>query len=552
MRAPLSRASSCSVLLPLVLFLSPAAAFRRSRKYEALASSEGWRVEPKGASKAEEAVCCCRSGLCGSPLDKNETDEYDIEYDIAVGKVLHCCKRKLKANGICGGNLFSNYKTKVADLSRTTSDTYDAGTCKPKLKKVDGCSVAVGAQCFDFSFTTRADVPRDTFLECKCQCKDGVPLGPRASCVAPPQVLHIIGDTHGDENYLFRSLLSTKALTVKNGILTWKENLTDNLEIVILGDVVDRGHLSKQNLITLKRLSEHEKWGPRLRLVMGNHEEMILSGDSRYASGDFDHDKIKKALFAKEGSEDYDLLEWLRSLPVAHFRQGLIMMHGGLERSSMLMMKQQLAGKGLPCETDGPACGAAVVMSLNAASRMYHHVLGIAWRAAGDKVGSIFGLEKPVMKTPESVRGALWFRGYAGIDHGANTRKTCRRVAQVADQLGVKAMVVAHCTHEMITEYCHNQVPVFATDTHTSDCAETGECDYKAHKKAHKHAIDIRKKQVPQSLRVKLGSQDDTPRYSICLSETRSAELHGAVVEVMCCPMLGGVVQKDFCRSELS
>jgi len=66
-------------------------------------------------------------------------------------------------------------------------------------------------------------------------------------------------------------------------------------------------------------------------------------------------------------------------------------------------------------------------------------------------------------------------------------------------------MVVAHSTHKKITKYLtKNRVPVYAVDTHFTDCYKTGECDFgitEAHQ-FHEGDISTDAKNVPQALRL--------------------------------------------------
>lgn len=47
-------------------------------------------------------------------------------------------------------------------------------------------------------------------------------------------------------------------------------------QVVVLGDMVDIGPKSKQNLLALMRLSQHPKWGGHLTVMMGNHEAAMF------------------------------------------------------------------------------------------------------------------------------------------------------------------------------------------------------------------------------------------------------------------------------------
>jgi hypothetical protein len=103
--------------------------------------------------------------------------------------------------------------------------------------------------------------------------------------------LFVIGDTHGSMRFLCQALLATGKFALDPGRVRdthfngvhWSTAPDDQFKVVITGDVVDRGHHDRKMLLMLKRLTEHPTHGHQLQLLLGNHEEMILQHDHRYA-----------------------------------------------------------------------------------------------------------------------------------------------------------------------------------------------------------------------------------------------------------------------------
>jgi hypothetical protein len=101
---------------------------------------------------------------------------------------------------------------------------------------------------------------------------------PLHSADDPPRIV-AIGDVHGAYAE-FTALLSSAGLV--DAALDWTGG---NTQLVVLGDVLDRGGESRQSLELLIRLSEQAaRVGGEAQLVLGNHEVMNLVGDLRYVT----------------------------------------------------------------------------------------------------------------------------------------------------------------------------------------------------------------------------------------------------------------------------
>lgn len=362
-------------------------------------------------------------------------------------------------------------------------------------------------------------------------------------------LLFVIGDSHGDKNYLVRCLLATGLFKLDQAAkdLVWNPGMyaETNFEVVILGDFVDRGIFSRECTLLLKALSENETWGRHLVVLMGNHESMMLRYRMKYAQeAGWSEDSRHEDLKATEGSQ-HDLVFWMRKRPVVHLSQGMLMMHGGLSKTVATAVLEDLEGS--ECQTAGQACGAAAMDFINAkASEHYervHQCVQASRRRRASKCEEnsggrpyVIGSERDKNLTVSWSRsggGVLWFRGYSKVKAGAGTQASCDEAVEVGAMLGAQAMAVAHTTHFEITEYCKGQVPVFACDTHYTDCTKDGECDFDTAFNFHDAAINQTAENVPQALKVEK-SVDGSRKFSRCLSRvTKSAEVVHSCYDMM-------------------
>lgn len=119
-----------------------------------------------------------------------------------------------------------------------------------------------------------------------------VPAGARAEPSNPPDRIVAIGDVHGAVDEL-ESLLRELELIDDSG--RWVA--TDTV-LVQTGDLVDRGAGTREVLDLMRRLEEEaEAAGSEVRILLGNHEVMALTGDYREVTPEI------YATFADESSE---------------------------------------------------------------------------------------------------------------------------------------------------------------------------------------------------------------------------------------------------------
>lgn len=119
---------------------------------------------------------------------------------------------------------------------------------------------------------------------------------------------YVIGDIHGCADELFT--LVNKVFDHANG---------DPFKIIFVGDYVDRGPDSKS---VVQYVMELQKNGHVA--LMGNHEDMILSGELMYAT---------QTLVSFNGTTTEPMppwaLEWMRNLPKYYEDDTIIVAHAG-------------------------------------------------------------------------------------------------------------------------------------------------------------------------------------------------------------------------------
>jgi bis(5'-nucleosyl)-tetraphosphatase (symmetrical) len=112
--------------------------------------------------------------------------------------------------------------------------------------------------------------------------------------------------------------------------------------LLFLGDLVNRG---PQSLAALRRV---QRLGDRALTVLGNHDLHLLAVAAGIRPQHAD-DTLQEILDAPDADQ---LLDWLRTRPLAHFEQGALFVHAGVlppwsvERTLELAreVEQQLAG----------------------------------------------------------------------------------------------------------------------------------------------------------------------------------------------------------------
>ena len=118
---------------------------------------------------------------------------------------------------------------------------------------------------------------------------------------------YVIGDIHGCHTELAELLDRID------------EHANGDYKIIFVGDYVDRGPDSKQVVEKIMRMQKHGHVA-----LMGNHEDMILSGELMYAT---------QTLVSFNGTTTQPMpdwaLDWMRSLPKYYEDDTIIVAHAG-------------------------------------------------------------------------------------------------------------------------------------------------------------------------------------------------------------------------------
>jgi hypothetical protein len=180
--------------------------------------------------------------------------------------------------------------------------------------------------------------------------------------------------------------------------------------LVVAGDAVDRGEQVTEILWLLHRLEqEAPAAGGRVHYLLGNHETMLLAGDTRYV-----HPRYA-AVAERLGVEvaelfgpDSEFGRWLRTRHAVVRIDELLFVHGGLPPA---LLEQDLS------------------------------------------LEEIDALDP----ADETLQQLLWYRGYhARYAAASEPRPTDEELDAILERYGVETIVVGHCLVDTITAVYHD------------------------------------------------------------------------------------------------
>ena len=136
----------------------------------------------------------------------------------------------------------------------------------------------------------------------------------------------VIGDIHGEYDYLLKLLRKTNVIDDKNNWI-WGHG-----HIVFCGDIFDRGEKVTESLWLINQLERKAKLkGGRVHLLLGNHELMTLNDDSRYLSPKYCFICNRFDLnYANLYSKKTVLGRWLRTKNTAIKINDILFVHAGI------------------------------------------------------------------------------------------------------------------------------------------------------------------------------------------------------------------------------
>lgn len=149
------------------------------------------------------------------------------------------------------------------------------------------------------------------------------------SRVESPDKIFVISDAHGDLNSLIQLL---KLAGVINNKLEWRFKKN---HLVVLGDIADRGtDVTALYWLIYKLENEALKSGGKIHFLIGNHENMLLRGDSRYANKKYLD--ITNALSLKLHElfgKNSEIGKWLRTKNTIQIIGKTLFVHGGINKA---------------------------------------------------------------------------------------------------------------------------------------------------------------------------------------------------------------------------
>lgn len=248
----------------------------------------------------------------------------------------------------------------------------------------------------------------------------GKPYPPDGDTFPAPPKITAVSDIHGNFNGLLTLL---KAHGVVDEKLHW---IYGKGHLVIAGDVVDRGLQVTEALWFIHALEgEARRHGGRVHLLIGNHEQMLLSGDWRYTQALYTTPPPGMPTLAERFGPESEFGRWLRSKPAILKLGPFLFCHGGISPA--------LAARGA---------------SLSATNQVLRAHLADRPREASGAAAFLLGPEGP-----------LWYRGLLPDE---KNEATDAEVNAILARYRVKALVVGHTTESEV-ESLHGG-KVFAID----------------------------------------------------------------------------------------
>jgi len=247
--------------------------------------------------------------------------------------------------------------------------------------------------------------------------------------IAMPAKLLVLSDIEGNFAFLDTAL---RELEVADTRGNWRFGAN---RLVILGDAVDRGRDVFAVLWRLYMLDQQARAaGGAVHLVLGNHEQYLLRGNTSRANSDHLYALDQLGGQAASFAADTILGHWLRQQPVIMRAGQVLFTHGGIS--------PQVAASGLS------------VTDLNAAMSSY-------WQgraAAPVALDAVLG-----------QAGLTQYRGYFEDGGERYARASSADVARALQPFGASMVVVGHTLVDRVSLLHEGRV--YAVDVNTDDAA---------------------------------------------------------------------------------
>ncbi|HHS95864.1 MAG TPA: hypothetical protein ENJ45_04675, partial [Phaeodactylibacter sp.] len=250
-------------------------------------------------------------------------------------------------------------------------------------------------------------------------------LNPQPAVVPEPSRLFAISDIEGNFHAFVKTLRG-------NGVIDKHLNWSfGDGHLVLVGDYFDRGLNVTSCLWLIYELeNQAAKAGGMVHFVLGNHEEMNLSGDHRYVRNKYK--KVAKKLGCSYGdlfSKKTELGRWLRTKNMFVKIGETIFVHGGLS--------PQFAGANISIPEVNKICQSHIGKKAD------------VLQEKGGKVSMVF-----------AKSGPLWYRGLFN-------KLSSDEVQQILSQYDARRVVVGHTIVDDISTL-HDEM-VYAIDVKHSE-----------------------------------------------------------------------------------
>lgn len=243
-----------------------------------------------------------------------------------------------------------------------------------------------------------------------------------------PAKVAVLSDIEGNLAFL-DGALAKLGVTDSTGAWSYGDG-----RLVIVGDAVDRGRDVFAVLWRLYSLAqEAQRAGGGVHMVLGNHEQYILRGNTSRANLEHLYAIDQLGGPVQAFAPDTVIGRWLRAQPVILQMGGVLFTHGGISKAT--------ADSGLS------------VPQLNQAMRGY-------WR--GENVAT------PALEAVLGRNGLTQYRGYLAQDEGGLA--TPAEVEQVLKRFRANTVVVGHTLVEKVTTLYDGRV--IAVDVNTNEAAD--------------------------------------------------------------------------------
>lgn len=180
---------------------------------------------------------------------------------------------------------------------------------KTSVKQIDSVEVITSSEkYFKFEFEDNYKIPSDNYKI------DGK--------------IFVVSDIEGNFDFFLKLLTSNN---IVDSDYKWNFG---NGHLVLLGDILDRGQDVTQTLWLCYKLDiEARKFGGKVHLLLGNHEQLNLIGSSKYASYKYIALCQKLDIPYKKLYNETILGKWLQSKNSIEIINNILFCHGGISSS---------------------------------------------------------------------------------------------------------------------------------------------------------------------------------------------------------------------------